>query len=251
MGGHSHWAGIKHKKALVDAKKGKVFTRLIREITIAARLGGGDPTGNARLRKAIDDGKAANMPLENVKRAIQRGTGEIPGATYEELVYEGYGPGGVAVLCEVTTDSKNRTASEIRKIFSSHGGNLGESGCVAYLFQQKGYITLKKSAGSEEDLMNLALEAGAEDFKSDESDSHEIITAPKDFEVIRKKIADKNIPVETAEITMLPSTEVPVDEKAAAQILALMEELEAHDDVKTVYANFDIPDKILARMGQG
>ncbi|MBI4051465.1 MAG: YebC/PmpR family DNA-binding transcriptional regulator [Elusimicrobia bacterium] len=248
MGGHSHWAGIKHKKGLQDVKRGKIFTKLIREITIAARLGGGDPAGNARLRKAIEDSKAANMPMENVKRGIQRGTGEIPGAIIEELTYEGYGPGGIAILCESTTDNKNRTTSEIRKIFSSHGGNLGEAGCVSYLFRQKGYITVKKSSASEDDLMALALDAGAEDFKTDESDAYEIITSPKDFDPVIKKLKEKNISTETAEVTMLPSTEIQAGEKEATQILQLMEELENHDDIKNVYDNFDIPDKILAQL---
>ena len=247
MGGHSHWAGIKHKKALVDAKRGKVFTRLIREITIAARLGGGSPDGNPRLRKAIDDGKAANMPTENVKRAIQRGTGELPGVTYEELVYEGYGPGGIAVLCEATTDNKNRTTSEIRRLFSQHGGNLGESGCVAWMFQSRGYLTVRKDKADEELLMNLVLEFGAEDLRTQEPEVYEIITSPQDFEKVRSGLAQRRIPVESSELTFLPQSEVQVGEKEAPRVLVLMDALEEHEDVKNVYSNFNIPDEILRR----
>lgn len=249
MGGHSHWAGIKHKKALVDAKRGKVWTRIVREITIAARIGGGSPDGNPRLRKAVDDAKAANMPAENVKRAIQKGTGEIPGATYEELTYEGYGPAGVAVFCEATTDNKNRTTNEVRKIFEDNGGKLGGSGAVAYLFQHKGYITVKKSAASEDDLMGLALEAGAEDFKGDEG-VYEIVTAPPDFDKVKAALQGKGIAAESAELTKIPSTEVRVEGPDAQKVLALIEALEAHDDIKNVYANFDIPDSVLAQLSK-
>lgn len=248
MGGHSHWAGIKHKKALLDAKRGKVWTRIVREITIAARMGGGSPDGNPRLRKAVDDAKAANMPAENVKRAIQKGTGELPGAQYEELTYEGYGPAGVAVFCEATTDNRNRTTGEIRKIFEDHGGKLGGAGSVAYLFQQKGFLAVKKAAADEDALMSLALDNGAEDFKSGESGGFEIVCAPADFEKLKAALAAKKIPTESAEVAMLPSTQVKVDGPDARRVLDLVEALEGHDDIKNVYANFDIPDALLAQL---
>jgi len=251
MGGHSHWAGIKHKKAITDAKKGKVYTKIIREITIAAKMSGGDPDGNPRLRKAMDDAKGCNMPLDNVKRAIMKGTGQIPGVVYEEITYEGFGPCKVAMLVEVTTDSKNRTFSEIRKIFEHGGGSIGSAGCVAFMFNQKGLITVKKSAIKEEDLMDTALEAGAEDISSpDGSEVFEVLTAPSDFEKVKAALAAKNIPVESAEVTMIPTTEVDVDEANAPKVLKLMEDLEDHDDVKNVYANFNIPESILAKLGQ-
>lgn len=248
MGGHSHWAGIKHKKALLDAKRGKVWTRIVREITIAARMGGGNPEGNPRLRKAVDDSKAANMPAENIKRAIQKGTGELPGAQYEELTYEGYGPGGVAVLAEATTDNKNRTTGEVRKIFENHGGNLGSAGCVSWIFQQKGYITVKKSAADEETLMSLALDAGAEDFQSREPEVYEIVTVPAELEKVKAALAAKPVAIESAELTRVPSTQVRLEGADAQKLLALMDALEGHDDVKSVYANFDIPDAVLAQL---
>lgn len=248
MGGHSHWAGIKHKKGLKDQKRGKVFTRLIREITIAARLGGGDPEGNARLRKAIDDAKAANMPADNVKRGILRGTGQLPGAAYEEVTYEGYGPGGAAILCEATTDNRNRTTSEIRRLFTDRGGNLGESGSVAWMFELKGYITIKKSDTTEDQLMALALDLGAEDIRSDESDVYEVITSAQDLPKVKGGLESKGLALSSAEVTRLPKSEVPVQEKDAPKILALMDALEDHDDIKNVYSNFDIPDTVLAHL---
>ncbi|MFH1618715.1 MAG: YebC/PmpR family DNA-binding transcriptional regulator [bacterium] len=250
MGGHSHWAGIKHKKAITDAKKGKVFTKLIREITIAAKIGGGDSDGNARLRKAVDDARAANMPADNVKRAIMKGTGQIPGVMFEELTYEGYGPAGIAVLAEVTTDSKNRTFSEIRKIFESHGGNIGSAGCVAWMFDQRGCITVRKTDAREDELMSLALDAGAEDFRSPEDGEFEIITPVRDFETVKSKLAEKKVPVASSEITMIPKSEVKIDADKAAQVVALMDALEEHDDVKNVYSNFDIPDEIIEKLEQ-
>ncbi len=249
MGGHSHWAGIKHKKGILDAKRGKVFTKIVREITIAARLSGGAPENNPRLRKAIEDAKAENMPSENIKRAIQKGTGELPGAVIEELTYEGYGPGGIAVMVEVTTDSKNRTHSEIRKIFGEHGGNLGEVGCVGFLFKRQGYLTLKKAAVTEDKLMELALDAGAEDIRSDEAEVYEIVTPPESFDAVKKRLEDAKLAPDSSEITMLPTTEVQVDEKGAAKVMSLMDALEEHEDVKNVYSNFDIPDAVLARLG--
>ena len=245
MGGHSHWAGIKHKKAANDAKRGKLWTKVVREITIAAKLGGGSSDTNPRLRKAVEDARAVNMPAENVKRAIQKGTGEIPGVTYEELTFEGYGPGGVAIFCEGSTDNRNRTTNQIRKIYEDHGGNLGGAGCVAFIFERTGYMTVKKTAVSEDALMDLALDLGAEDIKSDNPDDYEVLTAPSSFEAVRDGLKAKNIPVEAAEVTMLPKTTVAVGEADAPKILGLIEDLEDHDDISHVYANFDIPDAIL------
>lgn len=247
MGGHSHWAGIKHKKALQDAKKGKIFTKIIREITISAKIGGGDPDKNPRLRKAIEDARNANMPQDNIKRAIMRGTGQIPGAIYEELIYEGYGPNGIAVMVEVTTDNKNRTFSELRKIFETRGGNIGNTGCVAWMFEQKGYITVRKTEIKEDELMSIVLELGAEDFKTSNPRDYEIITSTQDFEGIKSKLLEKKIQISTAEITMLPKNDVNVGEDKAEQVISLMNELEEHDDVKNVYSNFNIPDEILVK----
>ena len=249
MGGHSHWAGIKHKKALVDAKKGKVFTKILREITIAAKMSGGNPDQNPRLRKAMDDARAANMPMENMKRAIMKGTGQLPGVSYEEITYEGYGPGSTAVIVECTTDNKNRTFAEIRKIFTSRGGSIGTSGCVSYMFKSKGIIVVAKDAIGEDDLMNLALEAGAEDVRT-EGDAYEVITAPDaTFDAVKKAIEDKGITPESAELTMLPDTEVNItDEHGAESLLKMMEELDDHDDTKNVYSNYNIPDDIMAKL---
>jgi YebC/PmpR family DNA-binding regulatory protein len=249
MSGHSRWAGIKHKKAAVDAKKGKVFTKLIREIVVAAREGGGNPENNARLRKVMEVAREANMPTDNVKKAVQRGTGEIPGAMYEEIMYEGYGPAGVAVMLDGTTDNKNRTASEIRKIFSSHGGNLGESGCVSWMFNKKGYISVEKTKFDEEQLMTLALDLGADDFKSDDEEYYEIITKPEDFEKVKQGLEQKNIPLASAEVSFLPQTYIKLTGKSAEQMLNLMDELEEHDDVKNVYANFDISKSEMEAIG--
>lgn len=247
MSGHSRWAGIKHKKMAQDAKRGKLFTKIIRELTIAAREGGGNPDNNPRLRKAIDMAKEANMPQDNIKKAIMRGTGEIPGTVYEEVVYEGYGPGGVAVILEATTDNKNRTTSEIRKIFNQYGGSLGESGCVSWNFEQKGYITINKNDVSEDEIMSIALELGAEDFKSDDEEVYEIITSPESFETIKQEL-QKKYKLQQAEITMLPKTYIKLTGKEAEQILQLMDALEEHDDVKNVYANFDIPKEVIEKI---
>lgn len=247
MSGHSKWAGIKHKKAKVDAQRGRIFTRLIKEITVAAKVSGGDPDANPRLRQAIQNARAANMPQENIMRAIKKGTGEIPGVSYEELSYEGYGPGGVAVLVEIFTDNRNRTASEIRKIFAKNGGNLGESGCVGWMFEKKGLITIETSKVDEEKLMAIVLEAGALDIRTEES-TYEVITSPKGFESVRKAIAGAGIEISNAEITMLPQTYVKLDGKPAQQMLHLMEALEEHEDVRNVYANFDIPEQIMVEM---
>jgi len=245
MSGHSRWAGIKHKKGLADAKRGKNFTRIVREIAIAARIGGGNIEGNPRLRKAVDDAREANMPSDNVKKAIQRGTGEIPGVTYEELVYEGYGPSGVALIVDVTTDNKNRTAGEIRRIFSQHGGNLGEQGSVGWMFSSKGLLTVEKSKAKEDELMDLVLEAGAEDLKSDDPEVFEITTSPADFEKVKKALEGRQVPLASAEVTMLPQTYVKLTGSAASQMLSLMNALEEHDDVKNIYANFDIPKELI------
>lgn len=251
MGGHSHWAGIKHKKAITDAKKGKVFTKIIKEITMAAKIAGGKVEENPRLRKAVEDARNANMPIDNVKRAIMRGTGQLPGVAYEEILYEGYGPAGIAVLVEVTTDSKNRTFSEIRKIFEVSGGNIGSAGCVAWMFESKGLITVKKESAKEDELMTLALDIGAEDFKSPaDSDEYEIVTAPADFEAVKKKLEDSKIAIVQAEITMLAKNEVNVGADKAEQVVKLMDNLEDHDDVQKVHSNFNIPDAILAKLEQ-
>lgn len=247
MSGHSKWATTKHKKMAVDAKRGKIFTKIIREITIAARHGGGDPEGNPRLRAAILKSKENNMPADNIKKAIQRGTGELPGVTYEESVYEGYGPGGAALLIEITTDNKNRTVSEIRNIMSKHGGNMGEAGCVSWMFSKKGYIVVERAKADEEKLMNLALESGAEDIKYDES-NYEIITTPHDFESVKNRVKENGIEMALSEVTMVPQSYVRLEGKEAEQMLKLMEALEDHDDVQKVYANFDIPDEIMEKV---
>ena len=245
MSGHSKWHSIKHKKGALDAKRGRMFTKLIKEITIAARIGGGDAEGNPRLRKAIQDAKAVNMPADNIKRAMQKGTGELEGGQIEEIMYEGYGPGGVAMLVEVVTDNRNRTVSEIRHVFSKNGGNMGESGSVSWMFHKKGYIGIDKSKADEDTLMTLAIDAGADDFQSDES-SYEIYTSPEAFEGVLNAIKSKNIETLSAEVSMIPQTQVKVEGKTAQQVLKLMEALDEHDDVQHVYANFDIEESELA-----
>ncbi|MEW6675208.1 MAG: YebC/PmpR family DNA-binding transcriptional regulator [Nitrospirota bacterium] len=248
MSGHSKWAQIKHKKAHVDAKKGKVFSKIVKEISVAARLGGGDLAGNPRLRTAIEKAKEVNMPHDNIKRAIMKGTGELPGVSYEESVYEGYGPGGVAILLEVLTDNRNRTGSEIRHIMTRNGGSLGEAGCVAWMFEKKGYILVEKTKIDEDTLMTVALETGAEDMRNDpEEDNYEIITAPEDMNKVKTSIEAAGIPVSFAEITMLPKSYVSLDERTAEQMMRLIDALEDHDDVQNVYANFDIPDEVIAK----
>ena len=246
MSGHSKWAGIKHKKAVVDAKRGKVFSRISKELSVAARLGGGSPDMNPRLRLAMEKAREANMPSENVKRAIQKGTGELPGATYEETTYEGYGPGGVAILLEIMTDNKNRTVGEIRHILTKQGGNMGEAGCVAWMFDKKGYILVDKKIIDEDTLMSEALDAGADDFRNDpDEDSYEITTAPEDLNTVKDFLTEKNIALNLAEVTQIPQNYVKLEGKDAQKMLKLMEALEDHDDVQNVYANFDIPDEII------
>ncbi|MDI6703576.1 MAG: YebC/PmpR family DNA-binding transcriptional regulator [bacterium] len=242
MSGHSKWAGIKHKKAIVDEKRGKLFSKLIREITVSARMGGGDLQGNSRLRQVVEKAKGYNMPQENIKRAIQRGTGELPGVVVEEAIYEGYGPGGVAILIEALTDNKNRTTARIRSLFSKYNGNLGESGCVSWMFTKKGYITLDKSDISEDELLDIVSE-WVEDIKAEE-DTYEIITIPQDFEAAKESL-EKRVNLKYAEITMLPQSYIKVDEKTAKTLLSFIEALEEDEDVNHVYANFDIPTEIL------
>ncbi|MDN5348515.1 MAG: hypothetical protein PWP65_2080 [Clostridia bacterium] len=247
MSGHSKWANIKHRKAKVDERRGRIFTRLGREIIIAARMGGGDPEGNPRLKAAIQKAKEANMPNENIQRAIMRGTGEIEGEAYEEAIYEGYGPGGVALLLNIATDNRNRTASEIRYIFSRNGGSLGESGCVSWMFQQKGLITVEVPPGeAREELSLLAIEAGAEDVDDSDSEILEITTAPSDLEKVKETLNKAGARINSAGIEMVPQTTVPItDPETAQKILKLVDALEDHDDVQAVYTNFDIPEEIM------
>jgi len=244
MSGHSKWHSIKHKKGAVDAKRGKIFTKLIKEITVATRMGGKDPDSNARLRAAIAAAKAENMPKENIERGIKKGTGEIEGSTYEEAMYEGYGPGGVAVLVEVLTDNRNRAVAEVRHVFERHGGSLGAAGCVAWMFTQKGLIILPKEQTNEEKLFEVALEAGAEDIKEGEEE-FEVITEPSLFEQVKTAIEGNGLAYTLAEITMIPQTTTTLEGKNAQQMLTLMELLEDNDDVNHVYANFDIPDEVM------
>jgi YebC/PmpR family DNA-binding regulatory protein len=249
MSGHSKWATIKHKKGAADARRGKIFTRLIKEITVAARIGGGDPDGNPRLRAAVTAAKAENMPADNIKRAIQKGTGELPGATYEEAVYEAYGPGGVAMMLEVATDNKNRTISEIRHIFSKHGGNLGESGCVSWMFNKKGYVVVEKDKADEEKLLNVVMEAGADDL-SEDGTNWEIFTSPNTLQQVVDQLKSQNITPALAEVSMIPQSYVKLSGKGAQQMLRLSEELEDHEDVQHVYANFDIEESELHALAE-
>ncbi|MCD6161385.1 MAG: YebC/PmpR family DNA-binding transcriptional regulator [candidate division Zixibacteria bacterium] len=247
MSGHSKWATIKRKKGKLDAQRGKTFTKLIKEITVAARGGGGDQEANPRLRTAVAIAKAANMPQDNIKRAIQKGTGELPGVTYEEANYEGYGPGGVAVLVNVLTDNKNRTVADIRNIFVKHNGNLGEAGCVGWMFDTKGYITVELDKASEDELMEWAIDAGAEDFSSD-GGIYEIYTTYSDLEKVRLALEGNNVEMTTAEITQIPQTTIKIEGKHAEQMIRLFEALDDHDDVQKVYANFDIDEKLLEEL---
>ncbi len=248
MSGHSKWATIKHKKGALDAKRGALFTKLIKEITTAARTGGGGIDTNPRLRLAIEKGKAANMPSDNIDRAVKKGTGELPGVTYEELLYEGRGPHGVALLVEVLTDNKNRAASEIRNILEKKGGSLSGPGSVAWQFAKKGLLVVKKDAADEEKMMMIVLDAGASDFNADK-DSYEITTEPADFEKVKKAIQDAGITAESAEVTRIPSATVKIGGiNEAKAIMVLMDALEDHEDVQNVYANFDIPDEILQEL---
>ncbi len=248
MSGHSKWSSIKHKKGITDARRGKAFTKLIKEITVAARLGGGDPDANPRLRTAIAAAKAENMPKDNIERAVKKGTGELEGVAYEEVYYEGYGPGGAAVLVESLTDNKKRTVADIRYIFSKAGGSLGEAGCVAWMFEKKGMFVFEKGGTDEETLMEAVLDAGGEDIRDEES-TFEVITSPEDFERVKKALDQRNLRYFLGEITMVPRSTVKLEDKQAEQMLRLMDNLEDSDDVQKVYSNFDIADKTLEEIG--
>ena len=245
MSGHSKWSTIKHKKGAADAKRGKIFTKVIKEITVAARIGGGDIDGNPRLRLAVQKAKEVNMPQENVTRAIKKGTGELEGVQYEETSYEGYGPGGVAIFMEVMTDNKNRTVGELRATLGKNGGNMGENGCVAWIFEQKGLITVKIAENGEEELLELAIDAGADDMQTVD-DYYEITISVESFEPVRKAIEDTKIKTESSELTRIPQNTVNVEEKHCKSLLRLMDTLEDHDDIQKVYSNFDITDEIMA-----
>lgn len=247
MAGHSKWANIKHKKMREDAKRGRIFTKVAREIIVAARLGGGDPDKNPRLRRAIQLAKSVNMPKENIERAIKRGTGEIEGVSYEEVIYEGYGPGGVAILIEAITDNRNRTVSEIRSIFTKYGGSLGESGCVSWMFEKKGVIKVSREKIDEEKLMEIAIEAGAEDVK-EEDEFYEVITEPSEFYSVKKVLEEKGVEIERSELTYIPNTTVRVEGEKAEKLLKLLEALENHDDVQNTYSNFDVPEEVLSSL---
>jgi YebC/PmpR family DNA-binding regulatory protein len=242
MSGHSKWHTIKHKKGAADAKRGKVFTRIIKELTVAARNGGGDPGTNPRLRTIIADAKSVNMPADNIKKAIQRGTGELPGVTYEEITYEGYGPGGAALIIECMTDNKNRTVGEVRHLLEKHNGNLGASNSVAWMFSKRGYIVVDKTAADEERLLNAALEAGADDVR-DDGDSWEVLSEPSAFETVKEAVKGLGIEPGTAQVAMLPQNYIKLHGKEAQQMVKLMEVLEDHDDVQHVWSNFDIEEK--------
>ena len=239
MSGHSKWHTIKHKKAATDAKRGRVFTKVIKEITVAARTGGGDPEGNPRLRTVLEAARAANMPKDNIEKAIKKGTGELPGVSYEEVSYEGYGPGGVAVYVQALTDNRNRTLPEIRHLFTKYGGNLGESNCVGWMFEKKGYIVLAKDKASEETLLEVVLEAGGDDVR-DDGDNWEILTPPERVQAVKEVLTGRGIPVTSSEVSMVPKNTVRLEGKKAQQLLSMMEALEEHEDIQNVWANFDI-----------
>jgi len=247
MSGHNKWASIKHKKAAADSKRGQIFTKIIRELTIAAKSGGGDPEMNPRLRSVIQNAKAANMPAENIERAIKKGTGELEGVTYEEVVYEGYGPAGVAILVTCVTDNKNRTASEIRTIFNKMNGSMAGAGSVAWIFEKKGLIVVAKSSVSEDQLMEIALSAGAEDMAT-VGDKYEITTSPHDFWPVKEALDKQKIVCESADVTMIPKNQSPVSAEDARGVLKFIEALEEYDDVQNVYANFDIPDEVMKEL---
>ncbi|HKS21927.1 MAG TPA: YebC/PmpR family DNA-binding transcriptional regulator [Thermoanaerobaculia bacterium] len=245
MSGHSKWSTIKHKKGAADAKRGKVFTRIIKEMTIAARLGGGDADANPRLRAAVAEAKANNMPKDNIERAIKRGSGELEGAMYEEVTYEGYGPGGVAIIVEALTDNGNRTTPEIRHTFEKNGGNLGTPGSVKFQFERKGYFAVEKSAADEDKLMEIALEAGADDLQADDPDAFEIYTSPESFEAVRQALENNKIATIEAKLGMIPANYVSLDENKSKQVMKLLEALDDHDDVQNVWSNFDIPAEMM------
>lgn len=247
MSGHSKWSTIKHKKGRADAKRGKIFTKLIREITVSARAGGGEADSNPRLRAAVAAAKAANMPADNIKRAIQRGTGELPGVDYEEISFEGYGPGGVAVMLELLTDNRNRTTPEIRHLFGKHGGNLGENGCVSWLFTRKGLILIPRDDELDEDhVMELVLEAGAEDLETDDAEYFRVFTSPEELHRVKDQLEANGLTIEAAQFEMEPSSTTRLEGKQAQQMIRLMEAFDDHDDVQNVWANFDIDDELMA-----
>ena len=247
MSGHSKWATIKHKKGALDAKRGKIFTRITKEITMAAKQGGGDPDKNPRLRTILLEARSQNMPNDNIKRAIQRGTGELPGVSYEEITFEGYGPGGVALIIEVTTDNRNRAVSEIRHMLGKHGGNLGETNSVSWMFHKKGVIVVPANAAKEDDLMNIVLEAGADDLTSD-SENFEIVTSPATFEAVREAVTKAGITPASASVSMVPENYMKLEGAAANQMIRLLEAVEDHDDVQNVYSNFDFDEKQIEAM---
>ncbi len=246
MSGHSHWSGIKYKKAALDAKRGKVWSKLARILIVAAKDGGGDPAANLALRYAIDKAKAANMPKDTIEKAIKKGTGKLEGTSFEDVLYEGYGPSGVAIMVEALTDNRNRTGPEIKRIFEKHGGSLGTSGCVNWMFSKKGLITVSTADAGEEQLMEIALSAGAEDMQTN-GDVYEITCDPSGYEQLKRTLTEKEIPMQVAEISMVPQNMVPIDnEETARKIISLMEAIEDHDDVQNAYSNFDIPDEVMA-----
>ncbi len=250
MSGHNKWSSIKHKKAREDAKRGAIFTKLIKEITIAAKLGGGNIESNPRLRMAVEKAKEANMPKQNIEKAIKKGTGELPGVSYEDIIYEGYGPGGVALIIETTTDNRQRTTASVRHILSKFGGSLGESGCVSWMFNYVGYMSFDKNDTDEESLFDAALEAGADDVKENEEDGvYEVITDPKEFIPVKEALESKGFKPQTAELTRIPQTTVKLEGDKAMSMLKLMEALEEDDDVSNVYANFDISDDVMEKFG--
>ena len=246
MSGHSKWSTIKHKKAAKDAKKGKIFTKLIKEITVAARMGGGDINANPRLRTAVLTARSNSMPSDNIDRAIKKGTGELEGVTYEEIQYEGYGPGGAAIIAQVLTDNKNRTVSEIRRLFAKHGGNLGETGCVSWMFDKKGLIAIEKAQVDEDRLMSIVLDAGAEDVR-DEDEIFEVVTSPEDFAAVKDRLDQEKIAAASAQVTLVPKNSVDVDAKDVDQILKITEDLVDIDDVHNVYAYFNIPSELMEK----
>lgn len=245
MSGHSKWHSIKHKKAAADAKRGKLFTKIIRELSVAARAGGGDPDANPRLRKAVADARAVNMPADNIKRAIMKGTGQLEGSSFEEVAYEGYGAGGVAIFVEALSDNKNRTVSELRHIFTKNGGRIGESGCVAWMFKRKGYIVVDKTKAAEDKLLDIVLASGAEDVRDDGS-NWEIVTPPEAYDAVVEALKQNNVDIDTSNLGYIPQNYVRLEGKPAQQLLRLMEELEDHEDVQNVWANFDIPEEEIA-----
>ncbi len=248
MSGHSHWAGIRYKKAVIDAKRGKIWSKLARMIIVSAKTGGGDPAANLSLRYAIDKARAANMPKDTIEKAIKKGTGELEAANFEEVLYEGYGPGGVAIMVQALTDNRNRTTPEIKRLFERHGGSLGTSGCVNWMFSKKGLITVNTADANEDKLLEIALAAGADDMQTT-GDVFEITCEPAAYEKLKETLKEKDIATEVAEISMVPQNTVPVNDAAGARkIISLMEAFEDHDDVQNVYANFDIPDEIVSRI---